>query len=639
MIASTTVLPLGTVVAVNKEVISLRNQLGSGLIGVVYKAQSLKSNKNDQIFAYKRARAKFNFFHQVLEIEVKVSDLLNNLSALKPAYILEITPNGLLKEFCPEPTLQTLLLENKLSAKQKSALVAVLEEAAEIDRQYGVILDLSAKNLAWKNGWILLDSGPKSHITDFSKVLNNPTWENYFSYIQEKTLKQKISEPSVLSRKTPENKLSAKNFFFVQDWWMWLACDEETDPNYYYIDIDETQKETEFIFSLNLNEKLIKPTKDAPSELTSSPILQQAAIFSWKKQYPEVEVSFSEIDKDTVLPVSFTSKPITLHTLANQTPPLAMAKALKLFAGQKEKNDCQEKLLQPTLKVNSYEHWSDLLTNKTNFLPTDIYCHIPLNASFKQADEFLSQTFSFTCSPPNISKDAFCELICMPAEKSKGKNDRAIIFMPGFRASNKAAIPLIKALKEKGLEALFVAAQIGTFNNERQLLLTGGTWETLLLWQTLDYLVDSLGVKEIDIVAASYGTIAAAVTAQAYPQVKRLVFDSSVVRPYDLLIYLSKIQGYDPEKILAEVKNHNLGEPFEVLMPKREGLKTLTMRPLSDRFMDVCGHLYLDKTLYYESGHAATMRHDIEDKEIPAICLEAIFEFLSDKLVDFKNFA
>ncbi|MBI4853729.1 MAG: alpha/beta hydrolase [Acidobacteria bacterium] len=616
MIASTTVLEPGTVVTVNQEILSITDQLGSGLIGVVYKTKSLKSN---QIFAYKRARAKLNFFHQVLEIEKKVSDLLSQSSILKPARILELTPNALLKEFCPEPTLLNLLLENKLTSKQKSALVEVLKEAAEIDRTYHFILDLSAKNLAWKNGWILLDSGPKSHITDFSKVLRAPTWENYFTYIQEKTLKQKISAPSVLSRKVAENKLSAKKFFFVYDWWIWLPFDEEVDPSYYYVSIDNSQKETEIIFRLDLDERLIKLAKDAPEELTTNPILQQTALAAWQKQYPEIKVSFSPINDTGFLPLSLTSKPITLATLASETSPLALAKALKTFVNKKEF------LEQPTMAVNSYEHWSDLLTKKKDFLPTDIYCHIPLHSSLKWVNEFLGNTPHFVITPPKVRKDALCDLICIPSKN----NERAIIFLPGFRASAKAAIPLIATLIEKGVSALFIATQIGAFNTQGQLLVTGGAWETLLLWQTVDYLVDCLGVKEIDIVAASYGSISAAIISQIYPAVKRLILDSSVVKPYDLLTYLAKVQGYVPEEILRKVKEHNLGEPFELMMPKRKGLKTLTMRPVSDRFMDVCGHLYLDQTLYYEAGHATTMRHDIEEKEIPKICLEAIFEFLA----------
>lgn len=616
MIASTTVLENGTVVQVNQETLALTDQLGSGLIGVVYKAKSIKSG---QVFAYKRARARFNFFHQVLEIEKKVADLLSQASSLKPARILEFTSNSLLKEFHPEPTLQSLLLENKLTSKQKSTLVAVLEEAAEINHKYNFILDLSAKNLAWKNSWILLDSGPKSHVTDFSKVLKDPTWDNYVSYLQEKTTKQKISAPSVLSKKVDDQKILAENFFFVQDWWLWLPFDEEVPANYYYITIDENQKETEIIFSLNLTEKIIKPVSQAAQEFLTNPILQQTALATWQKQYPEIKVSLQKVHDTAFSPLSLSSKPINLATIASQAYPLAMAKALKTFVDKKEF------LEQPTLTVNSYTHWSDLLTNKKDFLPTDIYCHIPLHTSLKWTNQFLSQTPYFVTTPPNIHKDALCELICIPSENT----DRAIIFLPGFRASAKAAIPLIARLKEKGLEAMCIAAQIGAFNPQRQLLLTGGVWESLLLWQIIDYAIDCLGVKEVDIIAASYGAIAAAIVAQTHPLVKRLVLDSSVIKPYDLLIYLSKIQGFEPEEMLKKAKEHRLGEPFEVTMPKRKGLSTLTMRPLNDRFMDICGHLYLDKTFFYDSGHAATMRHDIENKEIPEICLEMIFKFLT----------
>lgn len=613
MISATTVLSKNTVVAVNQQSLRLINQLGSGLIGTVYQAQSLKS---DQLFAYKRARANFNFFHQVLEIETKVANLVSQLSALKPARILESTSNALLKEFCSEPTLQQLLLENKITAKERSALVAVLKEASEINHQYKMILDLSAKNLAWKDGWILLDSGPKSHITDFSNVLEDPSWENYLGYIQEKILKQSVSAPSVLSRKTAENKFPAKEFSFVEDWWLWLPSDEEVDPNYYYIDIDETQPETEIIFSLDLNERLIKPAKQAPLELLTNPIVQQSALTTWKKQYPDITVSFPPITNTAFLPLSLTSEPINLSVLAGETNDLALAKALKSCVDKKEY------LAQPTLVVNSYDHWSDLLTKK--FAPTDIFCHIPLHASVKWADEFLSKKEYFITPLPKTHKDAFCELICIPNQNPK----RAIIFVPGFRASAKAAIPLIATLMEKDISALFIATQIGAFNPQKQLLVTGGCWETLLLWQVLDYVVDCLGVKEIDIIAASHGAIGAALVAQIHPAVKRLILDSSVVKPYDLLIYLAKAQGYNLEEILREVQQNNLGQPFQLNMPQRPGLKTLTMRPFSDRFMDVCGHLYLDKTLYYEAGHATTMRHDIEDKEIPDICLQAVFEFL-----------
>ncbi|MEW6731918.1 MAG: hypothetical protein AB1489_11385 [Acidobacteriota bacterium] len=619
MLEASTMLPPGTILSINNRTLRLGEPLGSGLVGVVYQAQCLESGLT---YALKRARAAFSFFREALRLEVAVGAVIARFSSLRPADIVEATPYSLLKEFSCQQTLQQLIACDAVTPIQRECFLEVLQEAARATYEYGFIVDLSPKNLCWQDGWVLLDAGPKIHRTDFSAVLENPSWERYLEYVKSKRqVSLGRSAPSVLLRAELNIDLPARRYAFLRDWWRWFPYDPALNPDYFFVTIDPQQSEDEVLFQADLNQSRISVATQADSTLTTNSIIIESARLSWRQQFPEITLADSFVEKplDT-LPISLTSEPITLAALAGESEPLGIAKALQTAIATKEV------LPFPTISVQAYDHWTDLTVPTRGYAPTDIYCHSPLVTSQDFADRFLGQRSHSIIAPPfQHDNRRHCEMILIP----EGNCRRAIVMVPGFRASARAAIPLTAALIERGQQGLFVPVYLGVTNSNGEMLVTAGRWETVLLWDVIDYLIECFAIQRVTIIAASHGAIAAVLVAQLHPHVDSLVLDSCVLRPLDLILYLGKVHGYTQAQILEKLRQHNLPyQPFLLSLPSRKDLRSLTLRPHSDRLLDLCGPLSQEPTIYYEGGHAATMRHNSAERGIPAICIESIFTFL-----------
>jgi pimeloyl-ACP methyl ester carboxylesterase len=621
MIEATATLATNTIIRVNQRNLRIEELLGSGLVGDVYQVQCLTSGER---FALKRARANFSFFRESLRIETEIGNLLTNTETFRIAQVVESSHHLLLKDCCRQETLQQLLLEDRLSEQQREAFVAMLNEVAAIERQYGFILDLSAKNLCWQNGWILLDAGPKIHVTDFSRILANPSWPNYLAYIKEK-LDSIRSSPSALARtknRSPQTFPRAARYAFLRDWWTWLPYDESPPTNYFFAEIDDGLTEDEMLFELSLTgeQAEIKIEPQAAPRLSHNQIIQQSAISSWRQYFPETAINFAQAN-NRPLPLSSDSEPLTLAQLAHEVEPLGVARALKKMVKK------TVALEIPTLPINSYNHWSDLLSDNNRQKLTDIFCHEPLNPPTDLEPLFLSDRDYFRLTLPVRSQDGrFCHFLCLPY----GESRQVLLFTPGFRAAEVSALPLAAALMERGVAGLYVLAYLGISNREGQRLVTAGRWETILLWDTIDYLTNCLGADDVILMAASHGSIAATLVAQMHPAISRLVLDSGVLYPLALMKTLAEKQQQDYLAILAELKRHHLPQPFSLSLPESSRLKTLTLRPERDLFMDLCGHMAVANNICYPGRHAATMRHDSLERGVPAVCIDAIYRFLQE---------
>lgn len=614
MIEATTVLPPNTVVRAHDLTMRVGEPLGSGLVGTVYTAYSLDGRAT---YAYKRARAPFSFFRESLRIEQRAAAALAQLSALRPVEIITADTHSLVKACCRHQTLADLLVAGEVSARQRDTLVAALKEAAEIERSLGFIIDLSPKNLCWDNGWLLLDTGPKIHVTDFCAVLAEPSWHNYFNYVREKLARQPgRSAPSVLTRACGDDSAKARRYAFLREWWRWFPYDEQVDTNYFFADIDNEQCEDEVLYRLEpTSQSGIMPADSGDPRLVHNPLVRAAATASWQRQYPHLAVN-TDINESVD---EADTGPITLAELAGELLPLGLAGALQTAVKTKRR------VKPPTLTVNAYQHWTDLARPASGHRPWDIFCQEPLLPPNITCQGLLNGHYQFTAAPPWKADDGrFCRLTCT----TNGDGRRALLFVPGFRADARAALPLVSALMDRGVEGFYALAYIGFENMRGQALVTAGRWETILLWSAVDYLTACMGAREVVIIAASHGALAATIVTQWHPLVSALALDSAVVRPYEIVNYLAGAQGESYEELLSALADHHLPPPYLAQPPTRKGVKMLTLRPYSDRLLDICGHLGYGESICYDGGHAATMRHDSFDRTIPSVCIDALCQFL-----------
>lgn len=624
MIAATSTLPAGTVVRLGGSSFTVEATIGSGLVGTVYRA---RCHERGGPVVLKMARARFCFFREAMRVERAVSHIIEELEWLRPARILIADEYGLAKELCDQETLQQLLLRGGPSSGQRQALVRAMAEAAQVFREHGFIIDLSPKNLCWQEGWVLLDGGPKIHSTPFAEILEDPCFEAYCDHFRAKLVSGR-SIPSVITcpNAARGKAISALRLCFVREWWQWFPHDLEADPDYFFVEVDESQEEDESLFTVDLSPRpRVRIARHADLRLAHNPIVQQCALAAFRRDHPHLDLE-PEISPSAAGNMAgwLTREPLTRQALAEETAPLGIGMALKGAV------ESREKLPIPTLPVAAYDHWSDIVNEPQRFRPTDIYCHEPLEAPEGPwgALEWAPPAM-FMASPPLIRKEGvICELACLP----RGDTHLAILFVPGFRASSSAMIPLVSCLIESGTEGLFVLTRFGVRNTRGQVLVTAGRWETVALFSAVDYLTTCLQAEQVAIVAASHGAIAAVLVAQMHPFVSTLVLDSAVRSPLDTLLYFQRQRGGSDQEALELLRAHHLPGAFSLDPPKREGLRVLTLRPRSeDVFFSVSGHLVTDTEYRYTGRHAATMRHDSARRGIPEECVRRIGEFLEDR--------
>ncbi|QRK06466.1 hypothetical protein JQX13_41260 [Archangium violaceum] len=619
MISATTKLPPGTVVRLGERTLRLGAPLGSGLVGTVSEARCADTGER---FALKRARAAIRTFQEFFRLEAAATEALSGLTALRPARIIERTSHALLKELLHGSTLQMLILQGALGQEQRDSFVEVLRQVADIHTRLGFLVDLSPKNVCWQDGWVLVDAGPKTHTTDYVTLLAEPGWEQYVRYFERKgSLARGGSAPSVLVRPVSDAGIAnARSFAFVRDWWMWIPYDPHVEPGRFFVTIDETQQEDEAAFRVELDRGAeLVPVPGVEARLAESELVRACALEAWKRQHPHLPALAQ--GEPRPLPFTTSREPLSLAALATETEPWGLAKALKRAF------PAREELQVPDLPVQPYPHWTELGRAGSPHRPTDILCHEPLRTSRVALDTLLSRHRHFTATPPLTRTDGpFCELLCIPS----GDCRRAVLFLPGFRASVEAEAALVSALLARGLDGLFVLTHMGVRNSSGQALVTAGRWETVLLWDVIDYVTECLGASEVVLVSASHGAIAAVLVADLHPRVTALTLDSCVRRPLDLVAHLAQARGESPGTAIQSLVEHHIPQPFQLREPTRSHLRVLSMYSRQDRLVAACGAMPVGTLTLYEGGHAATMRHDSSEKGVPEVCVDALHAFLGE---------
>ncbi len=610
MIQGTHLLPPGTEIYTPEHSLRLGTQLGSGLIGVVYAAEDLQGRQ----LAVKRARARFGFFKEALRLEREVAGLLDSFSALRAAKILDYGDHLLVKEWRPEPTLAELIIGGGLSRQQEQALMVVLRESAEIEASSELLLDLSPKNLCWASGWVLLDSGPKIHKSSFSEVARRPSLRAYLEYFKSK-LVQGRSRPSVMELDLEDAQISAKRWVYLRDWWRWFPCDDELDLSYYQVQIDESLSDDEIIFRSKRPDLLLEPNEEV-KQISGNPAIIAHALRSHQMETGE---ALQVREQPSILLSQ--GGPLSLEELATEISPLGPGRIFK------ELGLTPTSMKPPNLAVQPYGHWRDLLKPQDSRC-TDIYSHAKVESGVEALDALLKAHPHFQLRPLKSRARGICELLYIP----KGRRERAFLFVPGFRASERAAIPLAMELIKRGIEGSYLFARVGMLNEEGQELVTAGRWETPLLFDILTTISECLPVKKISVLAASHGMIGASYAARLHPSVDQIILDSALARPLSLLNYLCKARGEEYGEVLREVQRAQLPHKAFAIEPLQGShQQVLSLRRHQDSFLQVCGALPCDQSFYYEGSHAETMRHDSSLRGVPEVCVEEIAAFLQQE--------
>jgi hypothetical protein len=311
-------LPQGSTLRVGERMLRLGRQLGSGLVGVVYEAWCLDSGER---LALKRARARFHTFRESFRLERDAAEALGSLSALRPARVVDHASHVLLKEFLAADTLQALLIRGDVSSRQREALVHALRETAEVHARLGFLVDLSPKNLCWQDGWVLLDSGPKTHVNDYSTVLEAPSWEQYVRYFERKgSVRSGSSAPAVLSRERAREEVpQVRSYAFVRDWWLWIPYDAQVQPERYFVSVDEQQPEDEALFRVDWERGgALEPAPGGDARLKSSELMRACAVAAWRRQHPKLELPLGAL---SARPLQTELGPLSLAALAAEVEP------------------------------------------------------------------------------------------------------------------------------------------------------------------------------------------------------------------------------------------------------------------------------------------------------------------------------
>ncbi len=610
LIARTVELEIDSIFRLDHRFYKIIKVLGAGLISVVYEVQDLESGES---FALKRSRSSSTFFREALRLEKEVTDLLLRIQGpLGVVSIIQSNNEHLLKTYCTYPTLQAILFKGEETNKQQTELEKCLSFCHDLEAEHGLLLDLSAKNIVW-NGhqWLLIDAGPKIHQSEFSQVAKTGTWESYIGYIKSRVTNLK-SEPSVLTAKELDTfDLTHDRWVFIKDWWDWFPLDKEASDGFFFCKVSPEQAANEIIYSWDARTNQCKFLDSKGNH----PLIQRMAQKSWSNLFDEdVPESLNKLTSKWLF--DYQNEPIDWEEFVSEIRPVGMGKRLKeLFPSYK-------KLPLPKLEVTEYRHWRDIFNQPEKHKVTDIFCHNPLPVpKVLNRPELSSKLISLT----SIHSSTFCELEVF----GSNTNEEAVLIIPGFRATKAAAYELIRCLENKKRNGHYIVVEIGVLNPSGQKLVTAGRWELVLLWETLEYCIRSLGINTVDIIAASHGAIGAWLVSCIHPVVRKVALDSPLHQPMKIVGEMAIKRNEPLEAISNELVLTGMpSESYSVFNSPPPNCDVLTIRPEKDLFGQLCGELQVGKCLYYKGGHASTLRHDSGLIGIPPLCIDALSSFL-----------
>jgi len=613
LIAATNLLKPGMQIRVNGCFYVIESTLGSGLIGTVYQVKEKNTGKT---YALKHARANFSFYIEALRIEWEVEKTINRTKlSLNAVSVKEIDGVFMLKEICLQPTLQQMLYEQKIETKHRVALEQSLKDCQYLFEHHGILIDLSPKNIVWDTDrWKLIDAGPKLHQSPFEQVMTDATWESYVQYVSER-IHGVASEPSALGIVEEDVFTLTDEMVFMAEWMQWFPLEELSDPSFFYVETLDNIPESEFLLTARRNNGSFSlPTH---SRTPSHPFVRYLAIEQWKIQFDGNPLPNGLTFDWNELPIHLNSEPINWNQFLTEISPFGLGKHLKNGSFQ------VEPLAEPTLRTKVYRHWKALFDGVEKHEVVDIFCHAPLECKYVQPVHLPKQIIDV----PLKHRFTFANIEVFGNHRSK----KAVLILPGFRATNASAYALVNELNRREVHEQYIVAQIGVLNPHGEQLVTAGRWELILLWEILEYCFHCLGIEKIEIIAASHGAIAAWIVSCLHPSVKKVVLDSPLLQPLQLLSEIAKMRGENEEKFMETLREH--GMPYlnyTMFSSPPTHLKVLSMRPEKDLFMDLCGNLNVGQHATYLGGHASTLRHDSSEKGIPSQCLDSIVQFLKN---------
>ncbi len=559
---------------------------GAGMTAQVYAVESLA---DDQRFALKQLRAPLPFLCRLLSLEQQLAQLLEACEIVA-APVLAASDSSLLKPWYGQPTLQRLLLEAPLSPEQQTALETKLQQAAQFYQQSGWVLDLSPKNLCWcAPDWLLLDSGPKIHRSDWEALLKNPDRDSYHALIASK-LHSTESRPSVLDRSLPEPALVLSGQIFLDFLYQWFPLDAQAEPDFFYAHAENPPQQRGILYRACPDFELA--TDHLPANRPRNRWLEARARALLRA--PDTEPPAPELWAPAHTPLSFGE---LLRCGGN--PALILPRS--------------------RLCVTPYRHWSDLQDPELKHAPTDIYCHEPL--LFESALHLGGEQFELSPCP----EQAFLDVLAIPGSAT---SERVLLILPGFRATPEAALPLIEALERQHSASLYLVACMGLYNTFGQKLLGGGSGELCLLWHLLEFLRLRWHCRAVSVIAASYACLAPVLLAGVHPLIEALVLDSPVRWPMNLLFALGRCHGQTPEQLQHRLQTAGLpAQAFESRLDLPADFPLRILHPHQDRFTTLCGRLEAPDLVFYSGSHAACLRHDAVRKGIPGAAQDALNAF------------
>jgi hypothetical protein len=551
--------------------------LGSGLVGVV----NVVELEGGTAVALKRARARVAFFREALRVEPRTTELLASSGLLTAARVIDHGDHWIAKELVTGPTLAELLVRGDVGAHRASALEGVLDVVAHALRAWGIALDVSPKNLAWQNGWVLLDAGPKLKVGDVERIASARSFDAYVEAYRAKLAAGPSTPSAVGAPASAEERLDTpEEHAFVRDLWRWFPLDPKLDPSSFLVSIDERAESDE-----------IAVLRTASGAMRASPGVL-----------------------DTVEAAARDSWPSDARADHEASPSVQLAARARSAIGRLYAAHRGEDPPLPKATVRPYRHWRDVTDPRGPHDPIDLFCHevVPVPNGVADGARVRLPTPTGT----------FAELGIVP-----GRRDAtAWILVPGFRAGVETTHALLNALRARGHARSFVSAYLGVKNDDAQPLVNAGVWEAPLLAQVIDWTLRALDVDRVGLVAASHGAGAAMDVAAVHPAVECLVLDSPLARPLELYYETARARGTsrdEAEAALVARRLPHVSRTFEV--PARDGLETLALRPVPDVITDVCGFAQgARRVVEYAGPHAATMRHDAHVRGVPAACLDAI---------------
>jgi hypothetical protein len=611
LIQATNLFTPGMQIRMNGAFYVVEGILGSGLIGTVYQVKELSTGNE---YALKHTRAQFSFYRESLRIEQEVEQAINSSGlGLTAVPVVALDDHFMLKELCLQPTLQEMMYEQRVEKKHQQALEKALLDCKKILDKFGVLIDLSPKNIVWDiDRWKLIDAGPKLHQSPLETVLEIGTWESYVEYMADR-VHGVASEPSVLGIEGEKQTYMPDEVVFMADWMQWFPLEELTDPGFFYVETDLGVQEDEFVLTAKRSNEVFSILEQ---DQFVHPFIRLAAIEQWKLQFPDLPLPSGLRFDWNELPIYPESEPINWNQFLTEISSFGLGKQVK--------NICPapEHLPTPTLKTKVYKHWKALFNDIDKHEVIDIFCHEPLECTYVQPIQLPQQRIHV----PLQHGFTFANVELFGNQHGK----KAVLILPGFRATNEAAYALVNELNRRQVHEQYIVAQIGVKNPEGNSLVTAGRWELVVLWEILEYCIHCLGISEIDIIAASHGAIAAWSAACLHPVVNKVVLDSPLLQPLKLLSEIAKLRGESNEKFMEALREN--GMPYlnyTMFSSPHPHLKVLSMRPEKDLFMDLCGNLQVGEHATYLGGHASTLRHDSSEKGIPSQCLDSMVRFLT----------